>query len=78
MGQEVKRKTLGEERIRVDLSEWSETNLVGDLKRKVAMLIDVVEKIESKGSEHTRLKSMAMTELESASMWITKALTYEL
>ena len=73
-----KRKTLGEERIRVDLSEWSETNLVGDLKRKVAMLIDIVEKIESKGSEHTRLKAMAMTELESASMWITKALTYEL
>ena len=78
MGQEVKRKTLGEERIRVNLDQQNEVDLIGDLKRKIAIIIDQVNSVEQKGSEHGRLKAMAMTELENASMWITKALTYEL
>jgi len=73
-----KRKTLGEERIRVNLDDQNEVDLIGDLKRKIAIIIDQVNSVEQKGSEHGRLKSIALTELESASMWITKALTYEL
>jgi len=71
-----KRKTLGEERIRVNLEDQNEVDLIGDLKRKIAIIIDQVNSVEQKGSEHGRLKSIALTELESASMWITKALTY--
>ena len=71
-----KRKTLGEERIRVNLDDQNEVDLIGDLKRKIAIIIDQVNSVEQKGSEHGRLKSIALTELESASMWITKALTY--
>lgn len=73
-----KRKTLGEERIRVNLEDQNEVDLNGDLKRKIAIIIDQVNSVEQKGSEHGRLKFNALTELESASMWITKALTYEL
>ena len=76
MGQEVERKSLGEERIRIDLSKAH----VGDVniaKERIAGLINLVNSVEQKGSEHGRLKSIALTELESASMWITKALTYE-
>lgn len=72
-----KRKTLGEQRIRVSLEDQNEVDFVSDLKRKIAVIIDQVNSIEQKGSEHGRLKAMAITELESASMWITKALTYE-
>lgn len=71
-----KRKTLGEERIRVNLDDQNEVDLICDLKRKIAIIIDQVNSVEQKGSEHGRLKSIALTELESASMWITKALTY--
>ena len=71
-----KRKTLGEERIRVNLDDQNEVDLISDLKRKIAIIIDQVNSVEQKGSEHGRLKSIALTELESASMWITKALTY--
>jgi hypothetical protein len=71
-----KRKTLGEKRIRVNLDDQNEVDLIGDLKRKIAIIIDQVNSVEQKGSEHGRLKSIALTELESASMWITKALTY--
>ena len=71
-----KRKTLGEERIRVNLDDQNEVDLIGDLKRKIAIIIDQVNNVQQKGSEHGRLKSIALTELESASMWITKALTY--
>ena len=77
MGQEVEKKSLGEERIRIDLSKAH----VGDVniaKERIAGLINLVNSVEQKGSEHGRLKAMAMTELENASMWITKALTYEI
>lgn len=77
MGQEVEKKSLGEERIRIDLSKGQ----VGDVnvaKERIAGLINLVNNVEQKGSEHGRLKFIALTELESASMWITKALTYEL
>lgn len=77
MGQEVKRKSLGEERIRIDLSK-SHVGDVNIAKERIAGLINLVNSVEQKGSEHGRLKSMAMTDLENASMWITKALTYEI
>lgn len=76
MGQEVERKSLGEERIRIDLSK-SHVGDVNIAKETIAGLINLVNSVEQKGSEHGRLKSIALTELESASMWITKALTYE-
>ena len=77
MGQEVERKSLGEERIRINLSK-SHAGDVNIAKERIAGLINLVNSVEQKGSEHGRLKSIALTELESASMWITKALTYEL
>jgi hypothetical protein len=75
MGVALEQKSLGEERIRIDLSKENVGN-VNSAKERIAGLINLVNSVEQKGSEHGRLKSIAMTELENASMWITKALTY--
>lgn len=75
MGQEVKQKSLGEKRIRIDLSE-SQIGDAGAAKERIAGLINLIDKMEQKDGEHGRLKSIAITELENASMWITKAFTY--
>ena len=77
MGQEVEKKSPGEERIRIDMSK-AKLGDVNIAKERIAGLINLVNSVEQKGSEHGRLKDKAMTELENASMWITKALTYEL
>jgi hypothetical protein len=75
MGQEVKQKSLGEKRIRIDFSE-SQIGDTGTAKERIAGLINLLDAMEQKDGEHGRLKSIAITELENASMWITKAFTY--
>ena len=70
--------TLGEKRLRINFDEINANECTIDLllKKKLAETINSIDNVEQKGSEHGRLKSIALTELESASMWITKALTY--
>lgn len=59
----------------------SNDDLVGQIKRKTADLIDLVESIEEpRGStewagEVIRLKAIARRELEGAAMWAVKAAT---
>jgi hypothetical protein len=76
MGQAIEKKSLGEERIRVNFSN-APTDDVSVAKQIIAELINMVDSVGQEGSEHGRLKSIALTELESASMWITKFLTYK-
>lgn len=67
--------TLGERRIRPD---WNPTGdaTVADLKQRAADFIDAVDRIKIGGEEPgeiARLKALAMTDIESASSWATKA-----
>lgn len=55
-------------------------NLVDQIKRASADLIDLIETIPSdrdseRGNEAGRLKALAQTEIESAAMWAVKAAT---
>lgn len=63
----------------------SNDDMVGQIKRKAADLIDLIDSIavptvSSQGSavhsnEVSRLKALAQTEIESAAMWAVKAAT---
>ena len=77
---ELKRElSLGEKRLKINFDDILTNECEGHLKLKyeLAKIINRIDDLEQQGSEHGRLKSIAMTELENASMWITKALTYE-
>ena len=76
--------TKGEYRVGIDFNP-SNDDMVGQIKRKAADLIDLIETIpiEQAGEkvdydravEVTRLKALAQTEIESAAMWAVKAAT---
>ena len=72
--EEQKRLSLGEQRVRVEFNP-SKDGLVDQLKQKTAELINLVNSIEQKNSEHGRVKSLAMTSYEEAAMWAVKAAT---
>ena len=77
---ELKRElSLGEKRLRINFYDIL-TNECGEhlkLKYELAKIINRIDDLEQNGSEQGRLKSLAMTDVENASMWITKAFTYE-
>jgi hypothetical protein len=58
----------------------SNDDMVGQIRRKAADLINLIETIPSDrdsplGNERGRLKALAQTEIESAAMWAVKAAT---
>ena len=76
---ELKRElSLGEKRLRINFDDILTNECVEHLKLKydLAVVINKIDALEQKGSDHARLKSLAMTDIENASMWITKAFTY--
>ena len=77
---ELKRElSLGEKRLRINFDDilTNECSEHLKLKYECAKIINRIDALEQNGSEHGRLKSLAMTDIENASMWITKAFTYE-
>jgi len=66
--------SLGEQRVRTDFNV-TKSGIVDEIKTKSAELINLVNSMEQKGSEHGRLKSLAMTAYEEAAMWAVKAAT---
>lgn len=72
-------KSKGEYRVGIDFNPSNDSQ-VGQIKQAAAGLIDMIEKIEVPdtliyGSEVSRLKALAQTEIESAAMWAVKAAT---
>lgn len=70
--------TKGEYRVGIDFNP-SGDDMVGQIKRKAADLIDIIESIDAHkdgpNTEVMRLKALAQTEIESAAMWAVKAAT---
>jgi hypothetical protein len=73
--------TKGEYRVGIAFNP-SNDDMVGQIKRKAADLIDLIETIpvalianEDQHQEVKRLKALAQTEIESAAMWAVKAAT---
>lgn len=71
--------TKGEYRVGITFNP-SGDDLVAQIKRQAADLIDLIETIPSDresavGNERGRLKALAQTEIESAAMWAVKAAT---
>ena len=68
--------TKGEYRVGINPSD---DDLVGQIKRQAADLIDLIDSIPEKdtlgGIERVRLKAQALRELEGATMWAVKAAT---
>jgi hypothetical protein len=71
--------TKGEYRVGINFNP-SNDDMVGQIKRKAADLIDLIETITTDGEtdqciEVWRLKDLAQSEIESAAMWAVKAAT---
>lgn len=72
--------TKGEYRVGINFNP-SKDDLVAQIKRKAADLIDLIETIpgsevrDLRGNEVARLKSLAQTDVEAAAMWAVKAAT---
>jgi hypothetical protein len=72
--------TRGEYRVGINFNPSSD-DMVGEIKRAAADLIDLIETIpgaemrDLRGSEVGRLKALAQTDIESAAMWAVKAAT---
>ena len=71
--------TKGEYRVGINFNP-SNDDMVGQIKRKSADLIDLIESIPNDGEtdqyiEVSRLKALAQTHLETAAMWAVKAAT---
>ncbi len=75
--------TKGEYRVGIAFNP-SNDDMVGQIKRKAADLIDMIEMVGMEGvapggvaknPEVVRLKALAQTEIESAAMWAVKAAT---
>jgi len=64
-------KTIGESRVRIDFNA-SASDVVADIKKKSAALIDLCETLKTKDP---RLASLAQTSFEEAAMWAVKAAT---
>ncbi len=70
-------KTVGEQRVRIDFNV-SGSDKVAEIKRKAAELINLVEAIDSTGSEELeRIKYLASYQFEDGAMWAVKAATYD-
>lgn len=70
--QETKQEiTLGMQRVRAYFNP-SENQIVSDIKKKTAELIDLCEGLKPKDG---RLASLAQTAYEEAAMWAVKAAT---
>ena len=72
-------QTKGEYRVGISFNP-SGDDLVTQIKRQAADLIDLIDTIPSDresetGNERGRLKALAQTEIESAAMWAVKAAT---
>lgn len=67
-------KTIGEKRVRTDfnVAEGDTYNIVLEIKKKSAELINMVESIKHKDP---RLASLAQTSYEEAAMWAVKLAT---
>jgi hypothetical protein len=71
--------TKGEYRVGINFNP-SDDDLVGQIKRQAADLIDLIDSIpepkdQQWGVEIVRLKAQAQRELEGATMWAVKAAT---
>lgn len=71
--------TKGEWRVGIDFNP-SGDDMVGQIKRRAADLIDMIDKISSDresdlGNERGRLKALAQTAIEDGAMWAVKAAT---
>jgi len=66
--------TKGEYRVGINFNP-SNDDMVGQIKRKAADLIDLIESIPADTEDRPRLKALAQTEIESAAMWAVKAAT---
>lgn len=71
--------TKGEYRVGIAFNP-SNDDMVGQIKRKAADLIDLIETINTDGEtdqyiEVSRLKALAQTHVEDAAMWAVKAAT---
>jgi hypothetical protein len=71
--------TKGEYRVGIDFNP-SGDDLVNQIKRRAADLIDLIESIggasdDADFPEQRRLQALAQTEVESAAMWAVKAAT---
>lgn len=74
-------KTLGEARVRTDFNVTN-SDLVASIKNKGAELINLIDGLaapdgfpKEKLGEYVRIKSLAMTEIESGTSWAVKAAT---
>jgi hypothetical protein len=71
--------TKGEYRVGINFNP-SNNDMVGQIKRKAADLIDLIETVTTDGEtdqyvEVSRLKALAQTAIEEAAMWAVKAAT---
>jgi hypothetical protein len=66
-------QTLGEKRVRVSFNPSSD-NLVDEIKKRTAELIDLVEEEKARDP---RLAALAQTHYEDAAMWAVKLVTTE-
>jgi len=71
--------TKGEYRVGINFNP-SADDLVGQIKRQAADLIDLIDTIPSdreteRGNERGRLKALAQTAIEDGAMWAVKAAT---
>lgn len=72
--------TKGGYRVGIDFNP-SASDMVGQIKRKAADLIDLIQDINESHDGHSinpeigRLKALAQTEVEAAAMWAVKAAT---
>lgn len=64
-------ETIGEKRVRTDFNV-TQSDTVGQIKRKTAELINLCEGLKEKDG---RLASLAQTAYEEAAMWAVKAAT---
>ena len=64
-------KTVGEQRVRTDFNTDG-SEVVDQIKRKAAELIDIAETLKEKDP---RLASLAQTSFEEGAMWAVKAAT---
>lgn len=68
--------TKGEYRVGINFNP-DNNDMVSKIKRAAVVLIDLIDHIEDQNNlgEIIRLKSLAQTEVESATMWAVKAAT---
>ena len=67
----VTEQTIGEKRVRAAFNP-SDSNVVVDIKKRSAELIDLCETLKAKD---VRLAALAQTAYEEAAMWAVKAAT---